>query len=299
MLGIRPALCICSARMRNSGKENAKMKSLVKRVLKSISQHIKGDTDERLFRLSKDVQDIKSALIRLTPLIDKQYKLITDSPVAVNSWDHKQPRGTLNDDTRCPQFVYKTEAFFGRKVRACDLGCAGGGLVFDFLVNGNYAVGVEGSDLNRRLSRAHWGVIPNHLFVADITKPFEFRDPRSNIGSFDVITAWEVMEHIPEQLIRPLVENVKKHLDKSGIFVCSIATFPDHDPRTGAMWHVTLKSREWWIETLRKNGLVESDAQPYELGDFARGSGNPYASDWNAATNPELGFHLVLKNSGS
>ena len=50
--------------------------------------------------------------------------------------------GTASDNTRHPRFVAATERFFNRKVKHRDLGCAGGGLVWDFLINGNASYGV-------------------------------------------------------------------------------------------------------------------------------------------------------------
>jgi hypothetical protein len=55
-----------------------------------------------------------------------------------------------------------------------DLGCSGGGLVFDFLLRGHTAVGIEGSDFSQKSQRAEWRLLNQcNLLTADITKPFQ------------------------------------------------------------------------------------------------------------------------------
>ncbi|MGB1548571.1 MAG: hypothetical protein ACPHIA_08600, partial [Alphaproteobacteria bacterium] len=66
----------------------------------------------------------------------------TDYPVALASNDHLHPRGTMNDNTRHPRFVTALREWLGDDLSYLDLGCAGGGLVFDFLINGFEAYGI-------------------------------------------------------------------------------------------------------------------------------------------------------------
>ncbi len=101
------------------------------------------------------------------------FVIATDNPVAADSDDHLVPWGTQLDNTRWPRFVRACEALVGRgPLRMMDLGCAGGGLVLDFLLAGHSAVGIEGSDFSVVRQRAEWRTIPFNLFTADITKPF-------------------------------------------------------------------------------------------------------------------------------
>jgi 2-polyprenyl-3-methyl-5-hydroxy-6-metoxy-1,4-benzoquinol methylase len=225
---------------------------------------------------------------------DPKILIQTDFPVAVESADHTHPRGTANDNTRHPRFVRASEKIFGQKVTALDIGCSGGGLVFDFLQQGHIALGIEGSDYSLKMQRAYWSLLPKHLFTCDASKPFQAIGPEGSVR-FDLITAWELLEHIPAQLLPGLFSNIHNHLNDDGLFVASVATFPDFDPATGVVWHVTLHDRAWWSEQLQNCGLevVES---PYEFLDYPRGAGNPLAiGDWNAATNPERGFHIAAR----
>lgn len=71
-------------------------------------------------------------------------KVVTDHPIAYESLDHTNPLGTMQDNTHHKLFVRRTMEIFEGPVNHIDLGCAGGGLVFDFLEYGNFSVGIDG-----------------------------------------------------------------------------------------------------------------------------------------------------------
>ena len=224
--------------------------------------------------------------------------LASSSGVAADSVDHIVPKGTSRDNTRWPRLAIWAEEFFGRKIRFLDLGCSGGGVVFDLHLGGHAAAGVEGSDLSARFERAEWGTIGQHLFVSDITKDFELREAGgTGAAQFDLITAWEVLEHIPQNLLEGLFRNIDRHLAAGGVFAASVATFEDMDAATGLRWHQTVKPKAWWLEEIRR---VAPDLVEVRTGwrtkDFPRGSGNPNIPwDWDADAVPSLGFHLVMQ----
>jgi len=177
-------------------------------------------------------------------------KIITSFPIATESKDHTEPKGTKNDNTKSKNFVDKIISLFGAdKVKYLDLGCAGGGFVKQFVDNNCLAAGVDGSDYSFLKKRAEWGNIPNNLFTADITKPFYFTNDDGTKILFNIISAYDVLEHLHEHELDGFYSNLKNNLDKEGIFVCSIANFQD----TG--YHHTLKPKEWWIEQFSKNGF--------------------------------------------
>ena len=217
----------------------------------------------------------------------------TEYPVAIASHDHLFPRGTVNDNTRYPRFVKACERVMGRKLTALDLGCAGGGLVLEFLLEGHRAFGVEGSDMSAKSLRAEWRLLADRLFTADATKPFAIMEGADRLA-FNLICAWEVMEHIPEHLLPGLLHNVTGHLAPDGLFVGSVAMFPDEDPTTGAVWHVTLREKTWWRDRFADAGLEMLEDHGFEPRDFPRG--NPhgqYLADFVA--NPDMGFHFVCR----
>lgn len=220
------------------------------------------------------------------------YGLQTEHPVAIHSDDHRHPRGSANDNTRSPRFVAACERLFERQVSHLDLGCAGGGLVRDFLIRGHRSMGLEGSDFSLLEQRAEWRLLGDRLRTCDITEPFALSDGDSP-ATFDVISAWEVLEHLPEARLPQFFENVRAHLAPGGVFVASIALFEDADPETGAVWHVTLKEPDWWTQRIRAAGM-ELIPTPFAPRDYVRGSGN-IIDDWDAVTEPHMGFHLVAK----
>jgi SAM-dependent methyltransferase len=223
----------------------------------------------------------------------------SDHPVALFSADHRFPKGTAADDTRYPRFCIKSEQILGQHLRFLDVGCSGGGLVFDFLQRGHFAIGLEGSNYSKLNQRAHWSIIPHHLFTCDATKPYGIRSEIDHsLQTFDLISAWEVLEHIHEHDLPQFFTNVRNHLRPGGLFVASVATFEDADSKTGEVWHVTVKPKSWWEEKIKAFRLLPIESK-FSVADFPRGSGNPSANDWDATANPRLGFHIVAEATRS
>lgn len=192
-------------------------------------------------------------------------RIKTDHPIAYESKDTTDPKGAIVDNTHYPWFVTKTQRVFGRKVKHMDWGCAGGGLVKDFLDSNHLSVGVEGCDAPLKHQIAEWRTIPGNLFTGDITKPLAIHDEDDRRILFDVISCWEVMEHIKEQDLPGLFANIRDNLVPGGYFVCSIADFADEG------YHVTLKPRPWWVEQFTNAGLPPVDGV-YVEGDYVRES---------------------------
>lgn len=242
---------------------------------------------------SQQADALRLMLRHSDPLPASQYTLKTDHPVAIFSDDHNYPRGTANDNTRYPRFVRRISHYLKNpRLEVMDLGCSGGGLVMDFLLAGHEAIGLEGSDFSLISQRAEWPIIPERLFTCDITSPFQISKSNQQ-ASFDLVTAWEVLEHIPEDKLKSLLENIRTHLKPNGLFAGSVAMFEDYDPVTGANWHVTLKPRDWWETLFTENGFRIVNNHGFRAADFPRGGGQP--GDWNAETHPNMGFHIIVQ----
>ena len=227
--------------------------------------------------------------------VDPLYRVVTNWPIARDSDDQKWPSGTLFDNSSNPRFNIKLKGLMEDRahIRLLDLGCAGGGLVRSLLSDGCFSLGVEGSDVSRRYKMAEWATCPWHLLTADITQPFTIVDNADRPVLFNVVTAWEVLEHIPEAGIPVLIENVLRHLgDGGGFFIASVALFPDGNPLTGAVYHKTLQPKEWWLKQFRRHGFREISNHPFLTEDFVRGNGSS-VRDWDPRDGS--GFHLVLR----
>jgi len=179
--------------------------------------------------------------------------VLTDYPIAYESFDHVEPKGTMNDNTKNGAYVRELIRRLGSDMRYMDLGCAGGGFVSQFLYNNVFAIGIDGSDYGLKNQTGEWGRIPNNLFTADITKPFRVVDDELNQIQFDAISAFDVLEHITKDDLVQLIDNVRSHLKEGGLFIAGIATFPDEG------YHVTLENEEWWDGLMAQNGLVRAD----------------------------------------
>jgi SAM-dependent methyltransferase len=232
----------------------------------------------------KNYQETLNVLYRIHP-VQKEHNLIleTETPVALDSLDHIMPSGTMRDNTCKPRFVKACEKFKGEACSYLDLGCAGGGLVRNFLESGHFSIGVEGSNYSFLEGRAEWARIPRHLFTADITKPFSIKDARTAEPQlFDIVGAWEVMEHLPEESLPAFCRNVISHLSPGGVFIASVAMFP-------LPHHICLHEEKWWVEMFAEHGLYRiAHRNDFVPGDFPRGE-----NDWP----PEMGFHIVCKRS--
>jgi SAM-dependent methyltransferase len=244
-------------------------------------------------------QDLLLLLERTARFIPEEpFSLQTNHPVASESNDHKRPWGSKNDNTRSPRFVLACERHFPRaQLDYLDLGCSGGGLILDFLLRGHRAIGLEGSDYSLKAQRAEWRLLGNRcLFTADITKPFQIFPPTNSGEGFTahVVSAWEVMEHIGEEDLPALFENVKRHLRPDGYFIGSISLF--EDVVDGVSYHPTVKPRGWWSDKFKEFGLPFTDRHDFEFGDFCRGTGNGYF-DGDYSRDPELGFHFVARKA--
>ena len=205
------------------------------------------------------------------------WEVETAHPVAVDSLDHQHPFGTASDNHRCDEFCRRLCTLLKLQdvPSVLDIGCAGGGMISDMWAQGWAAIGIEGSDYSRIHRRAEWEYFDNEcLFTADATKPFTIKR-RSEDGcfpaKFNVITAWEVLEHIEETDLPQFLDNVKRHLSPSGYFICSIADFPS--PHDGVELHRTIKPIDWWEERLQGSGLVrDTCAEEHFGGNWVRTS---------------------------
>ena len=191
----------------------------------------------------------------------------TDHPLAVDSVDHQWPSGTMRDNSKSPAFNRKLFAL--GPPRVLDLGCSGGGMVEAILVGGGFAVGVEGSDYSRKANRAAWATIPGHLFTADATEPFQITREGEPV-TFTAVTAWEFLEHIPEERLAGVFANIDRHLEPHGLLIVSVATIPDD--WQGHTYHATVRPAEWWVERLRVAGFgLVPELTEYFAPDWVRG----------------------------
>ncbi len=219
------------------------------------------------------------------------YKIIVqaEKEVAFDSPDHLSPWGTRRDNSVNQRFNNKLYHLYpmGRFIRVLDLGCSGGGFVRNCVDDGCFAVGLEGSDYSRQHRRAEWRTIPEHLFTCDITRSFEIflelNGQAAERAQFDVVTSWELMEHIPEPDLAMVAANVQRHLAPGGLWIMSVSPRPDII--NGVNLHQTVQPRAWWIRKFAELGFENLPAYVrYFNTQWVRGPKYGYSDS----------FHLVL-----
>ena len=175
--------------------------------------------------------------------------LETNYPVALESYDHIYPLGTMKDNHSNLELIRK---FKNLNVKSLlDIGCAGGAFVEDCIKNGIEAVGIEGSDYSLKAKRASWATIPNNLFTADATKPFVLRKDGQRIR-FDIITCWEFLEHIEKADLSYVMDNINAHSNSRTQLICSISNFDS--PHQGVDLHRTKEPSQFWLSLFRNHG---------------------------------------------
>jgi 2-polyprenyl-3-methyl-5-hydroxy-6-metoxy-1,4-benzoquinol methylase len=226
-----------------------------------------------------------------------RFTIETAFPIAASSADHLHPRGTVYDNSVNYRFNLKVYELLRplEKITLMDLGCAGGGMVRSFLEDGHAAIGLEGSDASKRMRSGEWDTIPFNLFTCDLTKPFQVSFAGRPV-QFDVITAWEVLEHIPDAVLTGMIDSIALHLKPGGFFIGSVDMLPDGNPLTGAVYHQTLQPASWWEKRFGERGLTKVTKHPFTTQDMVRGHGRSL-KDWS----PEdgAGIHLILQKAAS
>ena len=199
-------------------------------------------------------------------------KVVTDYPVAYTSPDHIQPWGTARDNTTDLGFIAEIEAYFNnKKIKTLDIGCSGGQLTVDFFSRGHEAIGIEGSDYSVKNNRANWPLYYNKLlFTCDATKPYQLIDSNNNPVKLDLITAWEVVEHIHPDDLNIFFTNIVKHMHEESIFCASISTAPDVINNT--VLHQSVFTEKYWKSSILCN-YFKIDVFPFTNKVRAGGTG--------------------------
>jgi hypothetical protein len=219
-------------------------------------------------------------------------ELQTDHPIALGSNDHLSPDSTTEGIPRPTMFVQDCIRVLGEGLRLLDLG-----LVYEARDNGVLAMGIDGSDFCRRNRIGYWPLLDDHLFTCDITKPFQFVETGSATPvRFDLVTMWEVLEHIDEKDLPALFSNIHRQLTDDGYFLGSISLLEYLDT-TGKPYHVTLQDRDWWKSMFLASGIEMLDVHPFNEYLFCRGNGPRYQDFHNYKSNPQDGFLFVARKS--
>ena len=156
----------------------------------------------------------------------------------------------------------------GEKLNWLDLGCAGGSLILDADKNEktDICIGLDGSVGVYKQESWYSGKNKKVLKNADISKDLSIEYEDGNLVKFDVITCWEVIEHFYENELDTFFTNVHKHMADEGVFIGSIAFFPDtrdengycpHDPQFNSKGKIFELHKVIWPQTKWDNFLTK------------------------------------------
>src|SRR3990172_8146338 len=231
------------------------------------------------------VRDKKLEIFADTPKASRisnamKFYLKTNYPLALDSYEYRYPMPTMH--TKYNSRNSKFNARLPKTASVLDLGCGGGGFIKDCIDEGRIAIGLEGTDRYQKTAWRDWSIIPDNLFTCDITKPFIIHRGDEKLYQFDVITAWEVMEHIPEPDLEQLFTNVANHLKTDGMFVISIANKKSINPKYQVDMHRIHEDLNWWLDKISKLG-------------FRRDSQTEANFDNQWVRNERKSYHLVLR----
>lgn len=111
--------------------------------------------------------------------------------------------------------------------RLLDVGCGSGAFARMMSTRGFDAVGVEPFSLGRPVKEAHLELIRA-----------TFDDVKADLGKFDVVTMWHVLEHIPDP--KTLLQGVLDVLSPGGTMVISVPNFASWQSRVfkGGWFHL-------------------------------------------------------------
>lgn len=205
------------------------------------------------------------------------FEVETKYPIAIDSPDTLFPFGAARDNYTSSEFVCEFTKYYeslGNKkpFYGMDLGCAGGQFIVDFVNNGNKGIGLEGCGYMKKCvpKMFNWDTSPDVLFTCDVSKPFQIYEDGNEV-KFDLITAWDVMEHFKIEDINVVFDNIKKHLKPRGYFaavICCINHHPYHQ-----MYVNGEKGPIWWLNLFLNSGFkLDEDAVNHLRGRFPRGN---------------------------
>ena len=190
------------------------------------------------------------------------FRVETEFPIAYDSPDHIMPWGTMNDNSTNLDFIKEISDLYNGNYKFMDLGCSGGQLVVDIHNSNNIAIGLEGSDYSIKHNRANWPEFNNKiLFTCDIVKPYTIYYNNASI-LFNVITAWEVVEHIKPSDLEQFFININNHLEYDGLFLASISTHMDII--NGVHLHQSVFSEVDWYNHIFPKSLEKTKLKIYQ-----------------------------------
>ncbi len=167
---------------------------------------------------------------------------IENAEPALWSADNQKPHGTMMTYFGFPHFLLARTMIRTCNVHSwCDMGTGSATLPFQAARLGIADVfAIDGSDAALRAGKV---LLPRSNYgVADICLPLNIRSADGTPARFDVVSALELVEHIPDSKLKGLFDNIKRLEPEYVIFAIGLQPDPPY--------HVNLKSMAAWLEDI-------------------------------------------------
>lgn len=169
-------------------------------------------------------------------------------------------------------------AVIGPVATFMDVGC-GRGILVDFMgrvVGDTFRPDVASYGIELfRPPYVHAGSVlkgePNDLiFIHDLREPLPEKLDGIRLGQYNLVTSWEVGEHLPEDAALVYCETLRALTEKWLIFTAAI-------PGQGGDHHINEQPKEWWRERIEDDSLRYNEFVTEQL-----------AGLWNTLISPSV-----------
>jgi ubiquinone/menaquinone biosynthesis C-methylase UbiE len=153
------------------------------------------------------------------------------------------------------KYCENIEKAIKQPIRVLDIGCGPG---YTRAIGLKYNIDVIGLDIASALVPC-WSHYKIPAVVA-ASSAIPFKN-----NSFDVVTVWDVMEHIPEEgILETLREIVRVGKNKTAVsfLICLTEELIKFE---GKQFHVTIKPIEWWVDKIRSVGMTAPDGYTLDM----------------------------------
>ena len=164
-------------------------------------------------------------------------------------FDDKRERGELWSNARLAGVIAAFGHAHYQEPSILDLGCGPAHLFFFFRRYGvvDY-LGVDGSPYFIEFNPLLEG-FERHFRTLDLQDEIRFcLDPETPC-QFDIVTSFEVLEHMREDKIDNFIRTMRNHMHSESVAFCTAST------NQNVAVHVLVRDRDWWAERFARFGL--------------------------------------------
>ena len=143
-------------------------------------------------------------------------------------------------------------------------------------------------DINKKAAKSPWYMGNNsYHFISYTNRPLHFVDDKDETIIFDLILSFGHLEHITEDTFDVLLNNIKRHMDKNTIVLCTIGII-DADRNV----HPNIKTKQEWYDYIFSKGFQVTYPSNFPI-KTERPFNMRIASDMDVVLDVEISFKLL------